>query len=299
MLPGPARNCTASSRLALRAAAVRRCAAVAILLLLTGCTSLHASNQRSWAADHEQLASAAFRGNQVDVHNVRNCEYTTAEDFVLRYYDKTYDLDKIRSVDFIIVPFADMPQIAHVMLSFGFENDDYVGISVEIRREKGEKYSPVAGFMRQYELMYVVGDERDLIGLRTIHRLDDVYVYRTRATPEQARMLFVDMLERANKLAREPEFYNTATNNCTTNVVNHINKLWPNRIAYNLQLILPGYSDRVAYALGLLDTSKSFEETHAAARVNRLAYVHRDSPRFSALIREPMLALAGASTTKR
>src|SRR4029079_1739659 len=106
------------------------------------------------------------------------------------------------------------------------------------------------------------------------------------------------MLKRANKLTREPEFYNTLTNNCTTNVVDHINKLWPNRIAYNLQLVLPGYSDRMAYALGLLDTGKSFEETHAAARVNRLAYIHRDRADFSAAIRQPMLALR-TDATKR
>jgi hypothetical protein len=283
----------------MRAAAASCCALFAALLLqLAGCATLQASNQRNWAADHEQLASAEFRDNHVEIHNIRNCEYTTAEDYVLRYYDKTFDLDKVRSVDFIIVPFADMPQIAHVMLSFGFENDEFVCVSVEIRREKGEKYSPLAGFLRQYELMYVIGDERDLIQLRTIHRLDDVYVYRTRARPEQARMLLVDMLERANKLNHEPEFYNTATNNCTTNVVNHINKLWPNRIAYNVQLVLPGYSDRMAYALGLLDSSKSFEETRAAARVNPLAYVHRNSPRFSAMIREPILALKADATTR-
>ena len=274
------------------------CAVTCALAFLTGCATLQASNERNWAADHEQLASADFRGDQVEIHNIRNCEYTTAEDYVLRYYDKTFDLNSVRSVDFIIVPFADLPQIAHVMLSFGFENDQYLCVSVEIRREKGEKYSPVAGFLRQYELMYVVGDERDLIQLRTIHRLDDVYVYRTRATPEQSRLLLVDMLKRANKLTREPEFYHTLTNNCTTNVVNHINKLWPNRIAYNVQVVLPGYSDRMAYALGLLDTSKSFEETRAAARVNLLAYVNRDNPRFSAMIREPILALTTDQTAK-
>jgi hypothetical protein len=295
--PAPTR--TGKGRLALRAAAAWCCALVASLAPVSaGCATLQASNERNWAADHEQLASAEFRGREVEIHNIRNCEYTTAEDYVLRYYNKTFDLDKIHSVDFIIVPFADMPQIAHVMLSFGFENDEYVCVSVEIRREKGEKYSPVAGFMRQYELMYVVGDERDLIQLRTIHRLDDVYVYRTRATPEQARMLLVDMLKRANKLNREPEFYHTLTNNCTTNVVHHINKLWPNRIAYNVQVVLPGYSDRMAYALGLLDTSKSFEETRTAARVNPLAYTHRDKPRFSAMIREPMLALTTDPATK-
>ena len=270
---------------------------LAILCAAGGCATLQASNERSWASDHELLASADFRGDQVEVRNVRNCEYTTADDYVLRYYNKTFDLDKIRSVDFIIVPFADLPQIAHVMLSFGFEGDEYVSISVEIRREKGEEYSPLAGFLRQYELMYVVGDERDLIQLRTIHRLDNVYVYRTRATPEQARLLFVDMLKRANDLTRKPEFYNTLSNNCTSNVVNHINKLWPNRIAYNVQLILPGYSDRMAYTLGLLDTDKSFEETRAAARVNRLAYIHRNDSKFSALIRAPILALTSDDTT--
>src|SRR4029434_8014314 len=147
-----------------------------------------------------------------------------------------------------------MPQVAHVMMSFGTRADDYTCVSIEIRREKGEKYSPLAGFMHEYELMYIVGDERDLVQLRAIHRLDDVYVYRTRGTPDQARLLFVDMLERANKLAREPEFYHTVTNNCTTNVVDHINKFWPHRIAYNLQVLLPGYTDRLVYELGLLDT---------------------------------------------
>jgi hypothetical protein len=275
------------------------CAAGCAVFFAAGCASFAPSNERTWVADHELLAYADIRGRQVEVHNIRNCEYTSDEDYVLRYYNKSFDLDQIRSVDFIIVPFADLPQIAHVMLSFGFANDEYVCVSVEIRREKGEVYSPVAGFMRRYELMYVVGDERDLIQLRTIHRLDDVYVYRTRATPEQARMLFVDMLNRANKLNREPEFYNTLTNNCTSNVVDHINKLWPNRIAYNVQLILPGYSDRMAYELGLLDTTKSFAETRAAARVNRLAYEHRASPRFSAMIREPVLALKDDDPTSK
>jgi hypothetical protein len=282
----PAKNIHAR----LRAAIARAAFACALASLVSGCALVGASNERTWASDHALLAHADFHGREVAIHNIRNCSYTTADDYELRYYNKTYDLNKIRSVDFIMVPFADLPQIAHVMLSFGFEDDQYVCVSVEIRREKGEKYSPIAGFFGKYELMYVVGDERDLIQLRSIHRLDDVYVYRTRATPEQARMLFVDMLERANKLTKEPEFYNTVTNNCTTNVVHHINKLWPNRIAYNVQVIMPGYSDRMANTLGLLDTDKSFAETRALARVNRLAYEHRDSPRFSAMIREEQLA---------
>lgn len=254
-----------------------------------GCATVRASNNRTWASDQTLLASADIDGDNVRIKNVRNCSYSSAEDYELRYYNKTFDLADIRTVDFIVVPFADMPQVAHVMLSFGFENEageqDFVAISVEIRREKGEQYSPIKGFMKEYELMYIVADERDVVQLRAIHRLDDVHIYRTKTSPDQARALFVDMLKRANKLTKEPEFYNTLTNNCTTNVVNHINKLWPSRVAYNFQVLLPGYSDRLAYSLGLLDTTKSFEETKAAARVNRLAYIHRESPEFSAKIR--------------
>jgi hypothetical protein len=267
--------------------------AIVLFACVTGCAGMGPSNHRDWVSDQTLMPTAEFNGDVVTIHNVRNCSYSSAEDYELRYHDKTIDLGDVQSVDFIMIPFADMPQVAHVMMSFGTRADDYTCVSIEIRREKGEKYSPLSGFMNEYELMYIVGDERDLVQLRAIHRLDDVYVYRTRATPDQARLLLVDMLERANKLAREPEYYHTVTNNCTTNVVDHINKFWPHRIAYNVQVLLPGYTDRLVYELGLLDTSKSFAETKAAARVNRLAYIHRDSPEFSARIREPVLALRG------
>lgn len=255
-------------------------------LLLAGCRGFGPSNERMWSSDQTLLSTADFQGDRVTVHNIRNCAYTTADDYILRYYDQTFDLREIQSVDLIVIPFADMPQLAHVMLSFGFEGDKYVCISIEIRRERGETYSVSGALLSQFELMYVVGDERDLIQLRSIYRLDDVYVYRTRVTPEQARKMFVEMLQRANKLAASPEYYHVITNNCTTNVVNHINKLWPNRIAYNYQVLLPGYSDLLAYSLGLIETEGSFAETRAAARVNKRVYEHRDEPEFSRLIRE-------------
>jgi hypothetical protein len=142
-------------------------------------------------------------------------------DYIVRHYDKTFDLNRLDSVDFLVVPFKEAPNLAHTMLSFGFGGNDYLVVSVEARMEEGQSYSPVKGLMRQYELMYVVADERDVIPLRTKHRDVDVYLYRTRATPEQARMLLVDMMARVNKLAFEPEFYDTFTNNCTTNIVPH------------------------------------------------------------------------------
>jgi len=243
------------------------------------------SNHRDWGADQAVLARADFQGDRVTVHNIRNCTYRTIDDYDVAYYDKTFDLNELTSVDFIVVPFNDLPGVAHTMLSFGFRDRDYLAVSVEIRKEKGEKYGPLKGFFRQYELIYVVADERDVIHKNAIHELCGVYVYRTRATPGQARELFVDVMQRVNKLVDEPEFYHTLTNNCTTNIRRHINHLAPGRIPYDYRVLLPGYSDKLAYDLGLLETDASFEQTRARARVNYQAYLHRDSPDFSEKIR--------------
>jgi len=141
--------------------------------------------------------------------------------------------------------------------------------------------------LKQYELMYVVGDERDLIKLRTNYRKDDVYLYPVRATAEQRRTLFVSMLRRANALRERPEFYNTLTNTCTTNIVRHVNEISPRRVPLSFKVLLPGYSDQLAYDLGLIDTDLPFEQARQRYRVNARALQFADSARFSTLIRLP------------
>lgn len=244
------------------------------------------SNDRDWTTDQAVLPTAEFRGRQVTVRNIRNIRYRTIDDFDVHYYDRTFNLDQVTSVDFIVVPFNDTPGIAHTMLSFGFEDRQYVGLSVEIRKERGEKYSPIKGFFRQYELMYVLADERDLILKNCLQWRANVYIYRTKAGPEQARKLFEDVLNRVNKLAAEPEFYDTLTNNCTTNIRNHINRCFPDRVPYDYRVLLPGYSAELAYDLGLLDTELSFVETQRRSRVNYAAWLYRDAPDFSVKIRQ-------------
>jgi len=258
-----------------------------VLATSAGCAKFKASNERNWSPDQAVLPHADFSKDrqQVTIRNIRACEYRTADDYTVRHYDKTFDLTKLTSVDFIRVPFPDMPELAHTMLSFGFDDKEYVAVSVEIRKEQGEAYNPALGAMNKYEIMYVLGDERDLIGLRTNFRLNDVYVYPTRAEPEQVRKLFENVLARVNKLEKQPEFYNTLTNNCTTNIAKHINELVPGRVPYDYRVLMPGYSDRLAYDLGLLKTPFSFEETRRAARVTDVAYEHRDDPDFSQAIR--------------
>ncbi len=234
----------------------------------------------------EKLASAEFDRNVATVHNIRLCEYRTQDDFTVHYYDKTYDLRKLESVDFIVCPFSADSLLAHTFLSFGFEDGNYLAVSVEIRKTREEKFNPLLGFFNHYEIIYVVADERDVIQLRTNYRLDDVYIYRANATPAQAQALFRDVMARVNKLKDEPEFYNTITNNCTTNVLHHVNDIAPDKIRYNWEVLLPAYSDRLAFNRGLIKTDLSFEETRQKARVNELAYIYRDSPDFSVQIRK-------------
>ena len=247
--------------------------------------SFRPSNDRDWTPGMEVMAKAEIKGDKIAIHNIRSSTYRTYDDFDVRYYDKTVDLNKLTTVDFIVVPFNEMPGVAHTMLSFGFEGDDYVAVSVEIRREKGEKYNPIKGFFRQYELMYVVADERDVIIKNANKSPAEVYLYRSTATPEQARELFVDVMKRADKLIDDPEFYNTLSNNCTTNIRNHINHLQADRVPYDYRVLLPGYADRLAYDLNLIEPDGTFERTKERARVNYQAYLYRDDPNFSKNIR--------------
>jgi hypothetical protein len=247
---------------------------------------LEPSNDGPWSPDQAVLPWAEFHGQQVTVHNIRNSDYRTVDDYTVRLYTKTFDLRKLTSVDFIIVPFNDNPAIAHAMLSFGFEDKDYLISSVEIRKRAGQKYSALNGFFNQYTIMYVLADERDVMWKETIGFQQEAYVYRTKATPKQAQEMFVDVMRRVNKLVREPEFYNTLTNNCITNVRAHVNHLIPDGVPYDYRVLLPGHSDELAYDLGLIEAKGSFEETRAAAKVNYKAYLYHGDPDFSRKIRE-------------
>lgn len=250
---------------------------------------LQASNFRDWSPQFAELPYAVPSGDgHIELRNIRNNIYLTENDFVPDYYDRTISLQDIQSTDFVVVPFKGMEFMAHTMLSFGLADGTYIGVSAEIRTEKGEAYSPFLGISNQFELTYVVADERDIIRLRTRHRDADVYVYRTVATPEQSQRLFLDVMERVNQLAERPEFYDTLMNNCTTNILNHVNHLRNEKISYNWQVLLPGHSDRYAYNLGLLDNRVPFEQLKQSAWVNDLASEHFDDPNFSRKIRSRM-----------
>jgi hypothetical protein len=259
-------------------------ATVVLLVVLT--LIQRPSNDRIWSPDQAVLASAEIDGNVIHIHNVRNFTYRSDSDYDIHYEDRTYNLNDLQSLWFIVEPFSWWKGPAHTFLSFGFKDGRYIAISVEIRKERGEAFSALYGFFNQYELMYVVGDERDLIQLRTNFRKDDVYLYPARVTNEKLRELFLSMLERVNQLRSHPEFYNTLTNTCTTNIVRHINAIAPHKVPFSFKVLFPAYSDRLAYDLGLLDTTLPFDEVREHYHINERAVLAGGKPEFSALIRK-------------
>ncbi len=258
-----------------------------LLPLLGWYLSIRPSNDRAWTTDQSVLPWAEIEGRRVKVHRIRNFTYRSTTDYDPAWYDKTFDLDRLRTAWFMVEPFGEWEGPAHTLLSFGFEGDEYLAISVQLRKEKGEEFSPVKGLLRQYELMYVLGDERDLIQLRANHRQDDVYLYPVKAPRERIEQVFLAMLRRANRLREEPEHYNTLTSSCTTNIVSHVNDLVPGRVPLRYEILLPGYSDRLAYKLGLIDTDLPFEEARRRFHINERARRYANRPDFSVGIRQP------------
>jgi len=267
---------------------------VTLCALVGGCSSvekrLTASNFRDWRPEQAVLPYVEFQGDQATVHNVRNCKYFSNDVYMVDYYDKSIDLNRVEGVDFIVVPFKGTPALAHVMISFQIAKPDgtrdHLAVSVETRKERDENYNPVKGSTNQYELMYVVADERDVIQYRTNYNGEDVYLYHTVASPEASKALLTDVLGRVNQLSVTPEFYDTLTNNCTSNIVKHVNRIKPNRIVVDYRVLLPGYSDALAYDEGLIERHGTFPETKQQAYVNPLALRYAGREDFSEMIRQ-------------
>lgn len=267
--------------------ALRRTALLAIAVLgiayLAFAITVKPSNGRDWSPDLAVLPYAEFEGDLVTVRNIRNFKYASVLEYTPGYYDKTFDLNAITSVDFIVEPFSGVA--AHTFLAFGFEDGSYVDISIEVRREKGEFYNIFKGALRQYELTYVVADERDVLALRTNYRKGRVYLYPVETSKEKMRQMFVSMLERANELREKPEFYHTIANNCTTNIARHVNEITPHKIPLDIRLAFVKYSDELAREVGLIEGEGSMEEFRERHLVTPLAQQYGDSPDFSRKIR--------------
>ena len=241
------------------------------------------SHSRNWQPDVAVLPWADISGTAVTIHNIRNCDYRSETDYTVRHYDKTFELAAMRSVDFYQVYWGS-PLICHTMLSFGFAGGGYVCFSIETRKEIGEEYSALKGFFKQYELTYIIGDEHDLVRLRTNYRGEDVYLYRLNAPLDMARQVFIDYLKEINRLKDSPEWYNALTSNCTTNIRGHTAPYNPNA-RLDWRIIVNGYIDELLYGQGLLDRSLPLAELKQLSHINARARQADASANFSQLIR--------------
>ena len=262
---------------------------VLFLGVLAWWATLRPSNDRDWLPNVARLPWASVDGNIVTVHNIRNFTYRSENDFTPAWYDKSYDLSKLEGIDVIAVYWMG-PDIAHVFVSFAFAGGDHLAVSIETRTEKGEGYSTVKGFFRQYELYYVVADERDVIGLRTNYRRDppeDVYIYRVKSTPEGRQRFFLEYINQINSLKDKPEFYNSLTTNCTTNIwVN--SRVNPGHLPLSWKLLASGHVPEYLFENGrLIDGGLPFSDLQRRAHVNAQAKASGIVANFSQRIRQP------------
>ena len=245
-----------------------------------------ASNNRDWQPEVSVTPHATVNGELVTIRGVRNFEYRSEGDYTPRWEDRTYDLRKLDSVDIIAVYWTGKA-VAHIMVSFGFQDQDYLAISIETRKGKGESYSTLAGFFRRYELYYVVADERDVIRARTTYRQpqEDVYIYRTRTLQRNIRRSFLDYIQAMNDLCERPRFYNTLTTNCTTSILMHA-RINPDSPPMSWKVLLSGYVPDYLYELGRIDTAKPFAELEKLSRVNERAHAADKASSFSQYLRQ-------------
>jgi hypothetical protein len=259
--------------------------------LMVWWATLEPSNNRDWQIDVSKLAYATINDNIVTVYNIRNFDYRSEFEYTPRYYNKSFDLNKLDSVD-LIASYWMGPNIAHTFLSFGFDDKDYLAISIETRKEKTESYSTLKGFFRQYELYYVVSDERDVIRLRTNYRKDppeDVYLYRVLGTKDDAKRMFLEYIYKINQLQNHPEFYNSLTTNCTTNI--WLNSLVnADHVPFSWKILASGHVPEFLYNNGRLKTHRlSFSELQKKSKINLRAIQADKSIDFSSRIREGLI----------
>lgn len=245
------------------------------------------SNNKNWNDDQKILSFVEINENEIKIFNIRNISYKSTEDFNVSYYNRTFNLTQLKTLDYLVEELKGFPGFAHTLLTFGFEDGSYVSISVEIRKEKGEKYHPITGMLNKFELMYVIADEKDVINLRTNYRNDTVYLYPIKISKESLDDLFLLMLKETNNLKYEPKFYHTLFSTCTTNLAEVASDSTNESFfKYHYKILLPGFSDELLLSRGLIKTNLTeIEDVRSYFNINEKARELQYSTNFSYGIR--------------
>lgn len=256
--------------------------ALAFTALLVWWSLIPPRNGLLWADDVARLATGTIDGNLVTLHDVRNFEWRSATDYTVRWETRSYDLDRIESLD-MIMSYWRGPAIAHMLMSFGFDDGAHVVFSVEVRRRKNQAFSEIGGFFKEFELSIIAADENDIIRVRTNVRGEEAYLYRVQMPRAAMRSLFIAYVEQANALERVPRFYNTVTVNCTT-LVYHMMQRIVGRLPFDYRVVFTGYLPSYVYRVGGLDHRYSLQQLRARGRITERAR-HGGTAQFSTEIR--------------
>lgn len=272
---------------------------IGFLATLAWFLSIPATNERNWRPELAVMPSAEIDGDRVRVHGVRNFDYRTPDDFDVRYEDREFLLSKLEAVDVYYSYWDANEAVAHTMFSWDFGGADVLSLSVEVRREIGQEAGGLPGMFKQFELLYILADERDVIRLRTNYRRERVYLIRSALSPDEGRRVLLDVLARVNRLRTEPEFYRTIGNNCTTSMVGIVNEVLPKRIPFTKKILMNGLLPEVAYANRLHVTDLPFDEWKRRSNIDEAARAADRDPLFSRRIREGLPSMPARETKAR
>jgi len=262
------------------------------LCVLVWWICIRPSHDRQWRPEVSVMPRVTIDGDRVRISGFRNFEYRSRDDFTLRYEEREFLLSHVISVDFFVSYWSKGP-VAHTFVSFIFDNASPLCISIETRPEVGEGFNPIASLFKQFELIYVVGEERDLVGLRAIHRREWVYLYQLNTSPDDARRLLLVYLARIKELADRPEFYNLLTNSCTINIIRYANAAG-RQGRFDIRHLFNGLIDSYLYHSGRVDTTLPFDELRRRSLINEDAKAADDAPEpeFSQRIRASLPTIA-------
>jgi hypothetical protein len=263
---------------------------ILIIIIFIRYFNLKPSNDRVWVVDNKELAFVEFEGEEVTIKNIRDFNWRSTRDYDEKWIDRKFDMTKVSKIWFILEYFDPKKrQMAHTIMSFEFEDGTRITCSIEVRREIGEKYHPIKGLFRKYELIYVWATERDSIGVRGRCRKNSVtHLFEAIVLGEgNERNLLESYLKRTNKLYEKPEWYNTITNTCTTNIVRHVNEVYPGRVPKAVAIFLPGLSPKLLHKNNLVKINNNLEESLENSIIDNKALDWDEKVDFGDHIRKP------------
>ncbi|WP_231751807.1 DUF4105 domain-containing protein [Phaeobacter sp. CECT 5382] len=257
---------------------------LALATVLTWWVSLTPPTDRPWAPDVARQVTGSLDGSVLRLEDVRNFTWRSPQDFDVQWEQRSYDLDQLQTVD-LFMSYWSGKAIAHMIVSFGFAGGDHIAWSVEVRRQIGGGFSPVADMFKTNTLAIVAADERDVVGTRTNARGEDVQLYRIRVTPEKARALLLQYVDAANRLAQRPQWYNSLFTNCTTVVFQMIRTI-VDEVPLDWRVMANGYLPEYSFDAGVLDSRLSLSELIEKGQISPRAQAYGLGPDFSAVIRD-------------